>query len=194
MEVSVSLFDAAVASLANQASNYLHTGRVPEAKGSLHPNIAPYGETFMCKDNRRILLAIGNDAQFAKLCTILGESELVTDPRFRTNSHRLENRQALADVLSIRIENLPSSKILDECRRQHVPVGAIRSVDEVLNDPDVQLDHGKNFGGVPTFPGANCPQLEAPPHLGEHTYEILTQVLGMDLTNLAVLRKRGIIS
>ncbi len=178
MEVSVSLFDAAVASLANQATNYFMTGGVPEAKGSLHPNIAPYGESFVCADGKKILLAIGNDVQFARLCKILQIPEVASDPVFTTNGARLENREALSKLLREAVQKMNSEWLTEQCRQEQVPVGLIRTLDEVLKDPKVDLLEDRGIRGLPSFTSSHTPlALSAPPHLGEHTEEILTGIL-----------------
>ena len=177
-EVSVSLFDAAVASLANQGANYLVTGHPPRATGSLHPNIAPYGESFDCADGKSILLAIGNDSQFARLCSILGIPKIAAEPMFLTNQDRLQNRTLLSAYLSEAMRQADSAGFLEECRKQGVPAGAIRTVDEALSDPQVQFLTDGDLRGIPTFTAnRNKPDLSAPPHLGEHTNAVLGDFL-----------------
>ena len=102
-KVTVSLFDSAIASLANQASNYLMANHNPEPIGSLHPNIAPYGEIFTTKDKRQIVLAIGSDKQFQRLCEILNLKEVAFNVKFSTNSERVKNRIELFEVINEKI-------------------------------------------------------------------------------------------
>ena len=111
--VSVSLFDSAIASLANQASNWLNNHQVPGLVGSLHPNIAPYGEVLITKDHQQILLAIGTDQQFNKLCLILGDSSLSNSEEFKSNIQRVKNRIKLKKNLQELFNNFTASDFLN---------------------------------------------------------------------------------
>lgn len=149
--VEVSLYDAAISSLVNQATNYLMGGQVAKRQGSLHPNIAPYGEIFQTKDNHLITFAIGSDTHFNKLCAYLKLNELPADECFCTNVNRVKNRQILAKHIQDKIKNINSEDILEEMLRQHVPAGKIKSLDEVLNDPAcAHLIREEEIEGVPT--------------------------------------------
>ena len=132
-DVRVSLEAAAITGLANQASAYLMTGQVPKRMGSLHPNIAPYGETFACADGQWIVLAIGSDRQFAKFCGILGLEGVSNDPRFSTNTQRLANRAALHQILKAAIHRLDRSRLLGECIDQDIPAAAVRDLEHVFS-------------------------------------------------------------
>jgi crotonobetainyl-CoA:carnitine CoA-transferase CaiB-like acyl-CoA transferase len=136
--VSVSLYDAALCSLVNQASNYLMGGQVPQRIGSLHPNIAPYGELFHTADDALITLAIGSDAHFEKLCAVLELTALSTDPRFLHNQDRVQHRAALAEVLSTSIGQRQSDELLQKLEALHVPAGKIRDLQEVFQDAAAQ--------------------------------------------------------
>ena len=136
--VSVSLYDAAIAALANQASNYITAGHVPQRIGSLHPNIAPYGEILTCSEGRQVVLAIGSDRQFRALCAILGDPDLASDPRYNNNKNRVMNRNTLIGMLQARVQSLPCSSFLQLCKQQHVPVGAIRDLQQVFAEPSAQ--------------------------------------------------------
>lgn len=138
--ISVSLYDAAVCSLVNQASNYLMEGKIPQRIGSLHPNIAPYGEIFLTLDQKQITFAIGSDQHFLKLCHYLGIEYLPDDEKFATNQKRVQNRLELAQILQDEIEKIDASEILEWTHEHHVPCGQIRSLDEVFED-----DQAKNF-------------------------------------------------
>ena len=133
--VSVSLYDAAICSLANQAANYLMTQQVPQRIGSLHPNIAPYGEIFETQDGQFITFAIGSDQHFEKLVSYLGQPELSQDPCFGSNIERVKNREVLfkhlASVISIRT----CAQITAALFERNVPVAKIKSLDEVFEDP-----------------------------------------------------------
>lgn len=137
VKLTVSLFDAALASLANQASNYLMTGQIPERMGSKHPNIAPYGEIFETKDRKLITFAIGSNTHFEKLCHFLGAVALVDDERFHTNQHRVKNRELLFGLLQDKIKD-KSAKIVDELNAQGVPSARIKSLDEVFESDEAR--------------------------------------------------------
>ena len=130
--VKVSLFDAAISSLANQASNWLNSQYESPRMGSLHPNIAPYGETFLTQDKRLILLAVGNDKQFESFCKLIGKEELVADVRFSINSNRVINRAELSLIIADKIaeENLEHWLVLFE--QNKIPAGAVNSISEVF--------------------------------------------------------------
>lgn len=136
--VSVSLYDAAVSSLVNQASNYLMGGHVPQRIGSLHPNIAPYGEIFTTFDARQVTFAIGSNRHFAGLCDIVGMPEWAADPRFADNPSRVKHRAELAEKLG-RVIGMMPLKILDlRARELHIPMGIIRPLDAVFSEPEAQ--------------------------------------------------------
>lgn len=133
-EVSVSLLEAAISSLVNQASNYLMTGKVAERIGSLHPNIAPYGEIFQTADNKLITFAVGSDSHFEKLCSILNLKQLVSDEQFSTNQLRVVNRQVLFDTIQTEIKQKNAAEILSQCIELNIPAGEIKSLDQVFED------------------------------------------------------------
>jgi crotonobetainyl-CoA:carnitine CoA-transferase CaiB-like acyl-CoA transferase len=135
---SVSLFDAAVASLANQASNWLMAGHVAQRLGSLHPNIAPYGEIFTASDQKQLVLAVGSDSQFRALCRILKLEQLAEDDRFSTNPARVRHRQELASALQPAISTRASAELLQLFAQHGVPAGAIRNIEEVMALPRAQ--------------------------------------------------------
>lgn len=136
--VSVSLRDAAVASLANQASNWLVAGHIPGRMGSRHPNIAPYGDIFATSDQRLIVLAVGNDKQFGALCESLHLGNLPADPRFSNNAFRVQHRTALNEQLANAIQEYPLADLEKIFHRDQVPFGRIRNMQEVFSDPEVQ--------------------------------------------------------
>jgi crotonobetainyl-CoA:carnitine CoA-transferase CaiB-like acyl-CoA transferase len=130
--VSVSLYDAAVASLANQAGNFLVAGHVPQRTGSLHPNIAPYGETFRCSDSRFLVLAVGTDAQFARLCETAGLNGTANDPRFSANTDRVRNREELYGMLQPFFSAHTSHEAEARLAKANVPCAVIRDLRETL--------------------------------------------------------------
>lgn len=134
--VSVSLYDAAICSLANQASNYLMEGHIPQRIGSLHPNIAPYGEIFTTKDGKTITFAIGSNKHFEILCGFLGLSELVSDERFAVNVNRVTNRKLLQELIQEVISRFEASEILEFMHEHFVPAGLIQNLEEVFQNPE----------------------------------------------------------
>lgn len=133
--VRCSLERSALAGLANQATNYLMAGHVAQPSASLHPNIAPYGETFECKEGGLIVLAVGSDVQFQRLCILLELAELPTDPRFLTNANRVTNRGALAALMKNTWVNKTAAEWSALCMDTGVPAGVVRSMDQVFTGP-----------------------------------------------------------
>jgi crotonobetainyl-CoA:carnitine CoA-transferase CaiB-like acyl-CoA transferase len=130
--VSVSLYDAAVSSLTNQASNFLMSDAIPQRIGSLHPNIAPYGEIFKTKDAAQICFAIGSDKHFGLLCAYLGLENLVVDPKYSSNPSRVKNRTELARTIQEKVSNFTATEILDYMEEKNVPCGKIKNLKEVF--------------------------------------------------------------
>jgi crotonobetainyl-CoA:carnitine CoA-transferase CaiB-like acyl-CoA transferase len=137
--VRVTLEEAALSALVNQASNYLLSGHIAQAAGSLHPNIAPYGETFRCSDNKRLVLAVGSDVQFNRLCEVVGLDTLKNDARYSTNQSRVVNRQALADELQGAFELNARDHWMQSLINAGIPAGSIRSMDEVMESGAAQI-------------------------------------------------------
>lgn len=133
--VEVALEEASLAGLMNQASNHLMTGAVAAPMGTLHPNIAPYGELFTCGDGGRIILAVGSDAQFEALCAVLGLLSLPHDERFSSNRARVIHRAALAEALAPAFRAAERDALLARFIAAGVPAGAVRRLDEVLRSP-----------------------------------------------------------
>ena len=136
--IEVSLYDAAICSLVNQASNYLMAQKIPERIGSLHPNIAPYGEIFETKDQQLVTFAIGSPIHFEKLCTFLSLENLVTDSRFSSNQNRVINRQLLFEIVQARIVDFKADELLNHMLQQHVPAGKIKNLEAVFNEKAAQ--------------------------------------------------------
>lgn len=149
--VNCSLEKAGVASLINQASNYLMSGVVAQKMGTLHPNIAPYGESFLCADQKEMVLAVGSDKQFQSLLRLLDLSEYLHDERFIDNPSRLANRTALQDLLAPAFQKLNGEELLAACIREHIPAGIVRSIDEVLSkEPALSMVREEHIEGVHT--------------------------------------------
>ncbi len=131
-QVSTSLYEAAVSSLANQATNWLMAQHIPQKMGTQHPNIAPYGDMFQTKDGKSIVLAIGTDRQFVSFCKAVELEELLTDERFMENSNRVIHRIRLADVIADKIQYFNAELLLNNLNHAKVPVGIIRNMQEVF--------------------------------------------------------------
>ncbi|MBL7796867.1 MAG: CoA transferase [Saprospiraceae bacterium] len=136
--VSVSLLESALASLANQATNWLMAGHIPQRMGTRHPNIAPYGDIFACADGRQILLAVGTERQFRQLCGCLGLAHLPDNPDFENNRARVQHRAALNTVLQEAFLKKDRSAWLAELRAQQVPAAQIRDMAAVFDMPEAQ--------------------------------------------------------
>ncbi|KEJ96128.1 formyl-CoA transferase [Pseudosulfitobacter pseudonitzschiae] len=134
--IDLSLVDAQMAWLVNEGTNYLTSGQVPERRGNAHPNIVPY-DAFECSDGH-VLLAVGNDAQFARFCDAVGLAGLSDDPRFDTNQHRIENRAALMERLSPTMKALQRAEVMQRLHAVKVPVGPIHNVAEALGSDQAQ--------------------------------------------------------
>jgi crotonobetainyl-CoA:carnitine CoA-transferase CaiB-like acyl-CoA transferase len=182
------LLDAQVGVLANQALNYLASGVPPERIGNAHPNIVPY-QVFPVADGH-VIIAVGNDAQFAKLCTVLGEPELTQQDFCRTNTDRVNNRAAVVARLSGLTAKFKQADLLARLEAVTVPSGPINNLDQVFADPQVthrgmkierpsDAAQGGQIPGVRTplqFDGWPAAADRPSPRLGEHTHEILREI------------------
>ena len=130
--ISTSLEESSIAALANQASNYLMAGKIAQRIGSLHPNIAPYGELFTTKDQQQVVLAIGSDAQFQKLTTLLDLTTMSSDERYSTNKNRIQNRILLAELLSKEIIKFKAGELIHSCTKLGVPIGQVKNMQQVF--------------------------------------------------------------
>ncbi|MDX1594137.1 MAG: CaiB/BaiF CoA-transferase family protein [Gammaproteobacteria bacterium] len=201
--IDLALLDVQVASLANQASNYLVSGVPPGRLGNAHPNIVPY-QAFATSDGH-LVVAVGNDGQFRRLCTRLGASEWADDPRFATNAARVAHRATLVPLLEARFREGATGAWLDALGGSGIPCGPIQNLDDVFADPQVQArglrrEFDEADGGpVPSV--ASPLNLSAtpvtyrrpPPRLGEHTRAVLGERLGLDAVQIDELAKRGVI-
>lgn len=181
--IDLALLDTQVSWLANQASNFLVGGQVPERLGTAHPNIVPY-QTFPVKDGY-ILLAVGNDRQFQKCCQVLGCDELAKQKRYSTNAARVINREALIPLLESYLVTQNLDVWLEQLSAVHVPCGPINTIDRVFENPQVKHRHmaftmpHPTAGVVPQvgnpvkFSQTPIAYEQSPPTLGEHTDEIL---------------------
>jgi crotonobetainyl-CoA:carnitine CoA-transferase CaiB-like acyl-CoA transferase len=186
--VDTSLLDSQVGVLANQALNYLASGEPPQRIGNAHPNVVPY-QVFATADGH-VIIAVGNDRQFAKLCAVIGDPSLAENPAYKTNSDRLNNRPALIARLSELIGRFSRDDLLARLEEVQVPSGPINMLDQVFNDPQVrhrgmQLDLPSAAAKGGSIPGVRTPIIldDAPmaspkpaPRLGEHTAEVLREI------------------
>jgi len=182
------LIDSQVGVLANQALNFMVSGAVPQRQGNSHPNIVPY-QVFSVADGH-IIIATGNDAQYAKLCTVLGEPELAEQPEYRDNVGRLAHRETLVGRLTQLTMRMKSADLLAKLEAVGVPAGPINDVDHVFADPQVihrgmRLDLASDSAKGGTIPGLRTPIViggqsmasdRPSPRLGEHTAEILREI------------------
>lgn len=197
--IEVSLFDAAVASLANQASNWLVAGIIPQKQGSLHPNISPYGDIFRTADGIEILLAVGSDRQFTSLIEIVGLAGGVLDS-FNTNPKRVKFRAELHKILQSKIENLFSNDLIAAMQKAAIPYGLVRNIKEVFETPEARslLMHADDRTGVRSYVASTLIEKPShflpPPHFGEHTAEVLQKSLGFTSERLKSLFARAVIA
>jgi glutaryl-CoA transferase len=201
--IDLALLDVQVAALANQALNYLVSGRPPGRLGNAHPNIVPY-EVFQAADGH-FILAVGNDGQFRRFCEVAGRPDLSVDLRFATNPARVENRAVLVPLLADVIAVRRRADWLTALEAAGVPCGPINTLDQVFDDSQLgarglRLDLPYGDGG--TAPSVACPiklsvtpavPEQGPPRLGAQTDAVLAGVLGLDAHELDRLRAAGVI-
>jgi len=182
--IAVSLLDAAVSSLVNQATNYLMSGKIPQKQGSAHPNIAPYGDAFQSRDGVDFILAVGSDKQFASLCQILNLGDLITHADFSSNAARVLHRDTLKTYIQASIGNFLIDEIMNKLLIHQIPGGIIKNLKDVFSSAEIQdlVMRSASLAGVKTFVGVSelfeSIKLSPPPHLGEHTVEIIMEING----------------
>jgi crotonobetainyl-CoA:carnitine CoA-transferase CaiB-like acyl-CoA transferase len=195
--IDMALFDTQLAMLANQASNALVSGRDPPRQGNTHPNIVPY-QTFETAD-QPIIVAVGNERQFARLADSCGHPEWATDPRFASNAERVANREEIVALISEAIRHRPAAEWLDQLEAAAIPAGPINRVTQAL--ADVQAQHRQMVRTIAGMPLVGSPvRLDGeradsdlpPPGLGEHTREIV-EALGLTDADIAELKGAGVI-
>jgi len=130
--VTTSLEESAISALANQATNWLMNEKIPQRIGSLHPNIAPYGDVFITKDNKELVLAIGSDVQFQKFCKLINLTDVAFESNYSNNESRVKNRTELQFIFSKAILNFDRDYLIDECIELGIPMGAIKNMEEVF--------------------------------------------------------------
>ncbi|MEL6297268.1 MAG: CoA transferase [Pseudomonadota bacterium] len=202
--IEVSLLESTIAGLVNQAASYLADGTVAGRLGNAHPTVVPY-QAFATADGH-LILAVGNDTQFARFCEAAGCDALAADPQFRNNSGRVTNRAALIPEISAVMATRTSADWLSSLEAKGVPCGPINTIDAVFNDPHVTarkvrvpLPHENGptvdvvanpirMAGHETTAGAT-----PPPRLGQHTADVLQQRLGLSDDAIKALAARGAI-
>jgi formyl-CoA transferase len=195
--IDMALLDTQLAVLANQASNFLVSGEDPPRQGNTHPNIVPY-QPFEAAD-RPLVIAVGNDRQFARLAELAAHPEWASDPRFATNSARVANRDEIVGMVAEAIRAQPAAYWFDRLEVAGIPAGAINRISEAIADVQAQHRHMvRTIAGVPMvgspvrIDGERSDSDLPPPALGEHTDEILKQ-LGLGASDLARLRDLDVI-
>jgi formyl-CoA transferase len=201
--IDMALLDVQVAMLANMGSNYLASGRAPKRWGNAHPNIVPY-QTFATADGH-IIVAVGNDGQYARFVEAGGRVELARDERFATNPMRVRNRDVLVPILAEMVATKTRDEWINLLEEAGVPCGPINNLDDVYVNPQVvaremraDLPHPcggdvklvtspMKLSGTPT----RCDM--PPPTLGQHTEDVLGELLGHSATEIAALRAKGVI-
>jgi formyl-CoA transferase len=196
--IDMALFDTQLAMLANQASNALVSGQDPPRQGNTHPNLVPY-QPFEAAD-QPIIVAVGNERQFARLAETCGHPEWASDPRFSSNGSRVAHRDEIVSLISDTIRQRTAAEWLEELEDAGIPAGPINRVTQALTD--VQAQHRqmvRMIGGIPLvgspvrFDGERAASELPPPGLGEHTREVLAGV-GIDAGRSDELEASGVIS
>jgi len=203
--IDLALLDTQVSWLINIGLNYLVSGQVPGRVGNEHPNIVPYN-VLPCADGF-IILAVGNDSQFARFCAFAGVPELAQDPRFLTNDLRVRNRVAIYELLPALTRRKTQSQWVEGLAKAGVPCSPVNAVDQVFADPQVlsrdmkiSVPHPLSGSGTTELIGnpikfSRTPVTyrRPPPYLGQHTEEVLQEMLGLAPADIETLRRDGII-
>ena len=195
--VDMALFDTQLAVLANQVSNALVSGKDPPRQGNTHPNIVPY-QPFAAAD-KPLIVAVGNDRQFARLAEICGHPEWASDVRFATNAARLSNRAEMVRLISECIRKKPADEWFEKLEAAGIPAGPINTISQAL--ADIQARHRqmvRTMAGLPVMgspvriDGDRADSELPPPALGEHTNDVLAEYL-QDASEIERLRSAGVI-
>lgn len=201
-QFDISLYDVAINALVNQAQAALITGKAPERLGSGHPSIVPY-QAFPTKTDP-IVIAVGNDRQFARFAEIIDAAEWVSDERFATNSARVAHRELLTDLITEKLAMWDAKALDTACKKAHVPVNIVQDLPAVLRAAHTlarglvvdDSEHGPRLGGSfrSTRTGAEFaqrPVAAEPPRFGQHTKHVLATDLGLSEQEIAALHEAG---
>ncbi|HUP98002.1 MAG TPA: CaiB/BaiF CoA-transferase family protein [Usitatibacter sp.] len=201
--IDMALLDVQVAMLANLSSSFFVSGQAPARMGNAHQNIVPY-HVFPSADGF-LIVAVGNDGQFAKFCEVMGVPQWAQDVRFSSNPQRVRHRDLLVGMITERLRSRPASEWLAALEAAGVPCGPINDLSQVFADPQVrhrrmQVNAPHSAAGEVTmvanpikFSETPIAHDRAPPLLGEHTAQVLGDVLGIDHAALAGLRAEGVV-
>jgi len=203
--VDCSILDVTVASMADQALSYLVSGIVPKRMGNDHSMIVPWS-AFATSDDS-IIVAVGNDSQFAKLAAVIGRAELGTDERYATNAGRVVHRDELMPILAEALSRQPAAHWISAFEAKGVPCGPVCDMQQVFDHPQViargmRMDLPHPTAAQGTVPQVACPiklvgeelpPATAPPTLGAHTVSVLREVLDMDDAQIRSLREARVI-
>jgi crotonobetainyl-CoA:carnitine CoA-transferase CaiB-like acyl-CoA transferase len=201
--IDMALLDVQIATLCNQSQNYLASGKPPGRYGNAHANIVPY-QVFRASD-QDFIIACGNDSQFVALCDAIGLAELPADPRFKRNADRVANRETVIDILSRHFLGGRAQEWISRIHPRGVPIGAINSIAQALDEPQVQArgmlvkiphplkDDFVTVGSPIKMSGTPVEYLRPAPMLGEHTDAVLKAQLGLSDERLSQLKANGVI-
>ncbi len=201
--IDMALLDVQVAMLANLSSAYFASGEAPRRMGNAHQTIVPY-HVFRAADEF-LIVAVGNDSQFAKFCEVVGSGQWARDPRFATNPQRVRHRDLLVGMLAERMRTRPAREWLAALESSGVPCGPINDLAQVFDDPQVRYRRMEVRAPHPAagevrmvanpikFSATPVTHEVPPPLLGEHTDQVLATVLGMGESEIGRLRKEGLI-
>jgi formyl-CoA transferase len=201
--IDMALLDVQVAMLANMGSNYLNSGKAPKRWGNAHANIVPY-QTFACSDGY-IIVATGNDGQYQKFVEVGGRADLATHERYATNPLRVQNRDELVPILAEMVKAQPRDWWIERLEAVGVPCGPINDLHDVFQNPQVQARGMVVEAAHPTagkvklvrnpmrLSASPAETDKAPPLLGQHTDEVLREVLGRSEQDIAALRAKGVL-
>lgn len=202
--IDMALLDVTTATMANQALNFLVTGESPTRMGNAHPNIVPY-EAFEASD-MYLIVAVGNDSQFSRYVAVAGKPELSDDERFSTNSARVKNRNILIPIIKEFMKQKTGQEWINELEKAGVPCGPLNNMAQVFDHPQVkargmqiELDHPlaetvPQVASPIKIVGEELVYQCSPPTLGQHSNQILKELLGMSQENITELEKRKIIN
>lgn len=203
--IDMSLLDSQIAWLVNEGMNYLLSGNLPKRLGNAHANIVPY-QLFPTSDGH-VIVAVGNDSQFRRFCGVAGLDDCPDDPRFATNPARLENRDALVELIREATQKRTMADWLESLEAAGVPCGPVNDLEQVFKDPQViernmriSMEHSEAEVGSVDLIGSPIKMSRtpvsyrhAPPTIGQHTNEILSSDLDLDEDRIQELRKLGVI-